>query len=103
MDCRGQVARPFGERLQPLSDLQLSVHPVSLHPEHLPSPGTPHADCRTQAEDAGPAIQTDLIGLLNYRALQVKGPSHSSGLMRDKSLSHSTALNQKVKAIQSWR
>lgn len=64
-DCTGQVARPFGERLQPLSYIQLSVRPVSLHPEHLPSPGTPRADCRTQAEDTEPAVQTDPTG---YRA-----------------------------------
>jgi hypothetical protein len=102
MNCRGQVARLIGERLQPLSDLQLSVRPISLHPEHLPSPGTPCVDCRTQAEDAGPP---------ELQSLQVKGPSHS-GLW---GTSHcpipplgtkpkpKTKQNKKVKTIQPQR
>lgn len=81
----------------------LSTPSAYIHLERLPPPGTPHTDCRTQAEDAGPAIQTDPTGLPSYRALQVKGSSHSSGLMGDKSLSHSTALDQKVKALQPWK
>lgn len=81
----------------------LSTPSAYIYPERLPWHGTPHTDCRTQAEDTRPAIQTDPTGLLSYRALQVKGSSHSSGLMGDKSLSHSTAPDQKVKAIQPWK
>lgn len=81
VDCRRQVARLFGERLQPLSDLQLSVCSIRLHPStfpclasHVQTAGHTLRKLGQQCRDHRP---------LKLQTLQMKGPCHP-GFMEDK-------------------